>query len=376
MKIDFITVHRTKNYGSALLCYASQRLFERHGFDVEFIDFARMQANEVDTWKDFYRAKIIDSEGCWVKGFAHFLLEIPYGIRVIKAFVSFRKKYLHLSEESYGNNEQLLNAKPPLADIYCTGGDQMWNEQYNFHRVYKPFFLSFVPKGKPKISFSTSIGKEKFDDWELTAVVPLLKDYNMISVREKSAMNNLQKLGITNVTHIQDPTFLLEAKEWEDMSAQRIFEKPYILVYRFVPNDELDREIEEISKKTGKTICYIKNKSMRIIPENKNIFVLLEPQEFISAIKYADYIITDSFHGTVFSIKLKKKFVSVFSKHSTRIESILNICGLSDRKYEKQISLLEQLERPINYSKIDDVWRREREKADKWIEQTKELVNK
>lgn len=374
MKIAFITVHRVKNYGSALLCYATQHIFEQHGFDVEFIDYARMQSNEVDTMHDFYLSKMTGIRGRKLKDIAWFIIDFPAGLRVSKAFVSFRKKYLHLSEISYRNNEKLLKELPPVADIYCTGGDQMWNEQYNFNRTLKPFYLDFAPEGAPRISFSTSIGKTHFDKWEIPEVVPLLNKYQYISVREETALNALTDLGIKNVTHIQDPTFLIESKAWDGLASSRLIKEPYILFYRFVPNEALERKLQEYAVKTHRKIYYIENYSRRILPQNKQVFVLPEPEEFLSLIKHADYVVTDSFHGTVFSIKFKKQFLSVFANNPTRLASILTVCGLKDRQYIENGDIGVQLERFIDYEKVDGVWKKEREKADVWIENIKSLI--
>jgi len=374
MKIAFMTVHRTKNYGSALLCYATQCIFEKHGFDVEFIDYARMQSNEVDTIHDFFLSKMSGKRGRKLKDLAHFIIDFPAGLRMIRAFVPFREKYLRLSEICYRDNEQLLKNSPPIADIYCTGGDQMWNEQYNFHRTLKPFYLDFAPEGAPRVSFSTSIGKECFDEWEIQEVVPLLKKYKCISVREESAANSLTGLGMKNVAHIQDPTFLINCAAWDELAAPRLIKEPYILLYKFVSNEVLECRLREFANKTNRTIYYIKNFSKKILPERKNVFVLPEPEKFLSLIKYADYVVTDSFHGTVFSIKFKKQFISVFANHSTRLDSILSVCGLKDRRYVEDGDIESQLERFIDYDKVDVVWGKEREKADAWIENIKSLV--
>ena len=199
----------------------------------------------------------------------------------------------------------------------------------------------------------------------------MLGTYKAISVREASAKTIIESMGY-KVCHLLDPTFMLDKAKWSQYRSKRIVKEPYIMVY--LPYNTHD-----------KNLIY---KSVRVIAQCKKLKVVTfswtirpekladrtvyfaDPGDFLSLMDYADYIVTNSFHGTAFSINLNKQFyVYLPTGFGTRIMSILNLCSLSDRllKADEVVSV-EKVERTIDYNSINLILNRERKLAHEFLD--------
>ena len=196
----------------------------------------------------------------------------------------------------------------------------------------------------------------------------MLRKYNSILVREKSAVDIIKSVGYKgNVELVLDPTLLLKKDEWislidKEKNKIKKEKEPYVLVYQLHHNKKFDEYVKLIKRKT-------KLKIKRI---NTSIFFGLKPgelvllptiAEFLYYIENAKYVLTDSFHGTVFSIIFNKKMVDILPKVTgTRIESILELFGIKNRilKNYNDISIMDQ---EIDFDKINKKLDSEREKS-------------
>jgi hypothetical protein len=376
-KISVITAAPTvKNYGSYLLTYATQRLLEAKGFSVEFVNYTRKTLEEATNLADIYRAlkkKDISKKWPSIIQMIISVLLYPSIRRLCGSFFPFAKNRLLITQCQY-SDEKSLTENPPQADIYCTGGDQMWNEQYNYHKVYREFYLAWVPCGKPRISFSTSVGKDQFEEWEVSEVTTLLKEYSYISVREASAKHALEKMGIPNVMHLQDPTLLLDRSEWEELSSERLVSEEYILLYEVSWRAPLADAALTLSRKTGKKIIRINYYAFNAIKRGKSIMAP-SPEEFLSLFRYADYIITNSFHGTAFSIIFNKNFVVIPGDNPGRLQSALKYFALEERVYAGQNSVSDCIQTPIDWDYVEERIKEARTDFDSYIEEVSSSMN-
>jgi len=333
MKISIITVLNTVNYGSVLQTLATQNFWEKLGYEVEFVDYMRPDQTLGGriSQKLHSRPKGLKKTLKWP---VRTMIEIISTTLSYKVFRSFIKENIKLTNRIYTSFGELQQAVPE-ADVYCTGSDQMWNSIWN-QGIEHSFFLEYAPVGKKRIAFSTSIGKTEFEEKEATQIVPLIKKYDLITLREQSAVDLLRKYGISS-TCILDPTLLMSKEQWQEyIPAPNKYGK-YLLVYQLHnehDNANFDEAVKEIAASKDLQIIRIAySYSDRKIGKK---IVMPSIVEFLSLIHHAEYIVTDSFHGTAFSINLNRPFSVVYPAHfSTRMDNILELTGLKDRRYQK-----------------------------------------
>lgn len=330
-KVGVITLHNSPNYGSCLQTYATQVVLARVGANAEIIDYYRKDAipeNEVD------RAL----NGQLVKKMPFF--KVPGVKQIAKVPVSrmvarrrapldeFRHSRLSLTERSYYSAEE-LDANPPVADIYCTGSDQVWNSIWN-NGFDRAFYLSFVPEGKRKIAYAASIGKAMLEDWEAEPMQKALSSYSCISVREQEAADLLESIGVHGAVPVIDPTLMLNRDDWEVIADGWVSPEPYILVYQLNRNAEFDSYVQKVAKRTGLKVMRIAY-GVHEKRSGENAVICPSVGRFLSLFLGAEIVITDSFHGTAYSVNLGKKFVSISpGRFNGRIANLLAMTGLDN----------------------------------------------
>lgn len=329
MKVSIITRHAIANYGSLLQTIATEKLFENLGFKTEVINYVP-EDEKIENLVDSY----IQNSKFWNKNFItrkmYKALQNKNIYKMNIKFSEYQKKYLHLSECEYNTISDLQKNKP-VADIYCTGSDQDWGA-IGRKKYDEAYFLSFLSQNDKAISYAASFGKDALCDELKQRLFELTKKYSDILVREDSAVKLLNDCGVKNATQVLDPTLLTSKKDWDNICSDRkLINGNYILIYQLHHNKKLDKYAKKISKITGKKLIRINTSKYFKYKTGKFVY-LPSPDEFLSYIKYADIILTDSFHGTCFSLIYNKNFIDILpSITGTRISSILNLFGLADR---------------------------------------------
>ena len=253
------------------------------------------------------------------------------------SFVKFRKKHLNISKRKYRSVEELKEANK-YYDAFVCGSDQIWNPSF-YGGNNKAYFLHFAEKGKRKIAYAPSIGLDKIPEQYAEDFSRLVNDLDYLSVREASATRIVKELSGRDAVHVLDPTLLLDAEKWSSIvNEKRLIQKPYIFCYLFGNHDEYAVAIEHLRKVTG-------GLDVVIVPFQKKHLNMpytkiydAGPSEFLNLIKNADYVLTDSFHATVFSILFSRPFFTLprFKKDeknsmNSRIYSLLDSVGAQDR---------------------------------------------
>lgn len=324
-KICLITRHAIVNYGSFLQTYATQKLFEDCGCHVEVLDYVRKD-------EEYHNVTelLLKKSNRWNRNFltrlVYRIVQWPDHYVCGKAFEKERTKYLNLSARI---TDPILDAeKIPEADIYCTGSDQVWGEIAQ-EDVDPMYFLSFAPQDAKKIAFSASFGKEDYPKERIDKFKTLLHGYSYITVREDSAVNIVNKAGYEAI-QILDPTMIFGYDRWKELLPP-IHESEYVLLYQLNANYKMDEYAKKFADKAGL-------KLLRISVEAHNYFrvgkfkLCLSPFRFLSYIANAQYVITDSFHGTAFAMVFNRQFVEILPKEKiARNLSILKQFGLEDR---------------------------------------------
>ena len=328
MKIDIITIHTVCNYGTVLQAYATQQTMGKMGYQTEIINYWR-DNNEVK----YVVKRVLEGSTFWNRNhFTRLLFTILKERDLVNArrkFDEFIEKYLVLSMKKYTSIEE-LREDPPKADVYCTGSDQTWNSEYN-NGIDLPFYLEFVPENAKRISYAASIGLEDFPREEKTHICNLLKKYSNISVREFSAKRILNNMGFNDVTVLIDPTLVLSKNEWIKIMDQRLIKKKYVLIYQLNKDKKLIEYAQTYAKKRGCEVAYI-TQSHYNKPRGCRTVVLPTVGQFLSLFCYTELVVTDSFHGTAFSLNFERNFIAYLpNMYGNRIESLLSLLGLKDR---------------------------------------------
>ena len=333
LKISIITLQNISNYGSVLQAYASQFFFQSLGYQVEIVDYWRKNMIDQNVAHDLIEQKDLKLKKYWCKnGLLKLIVEGFLYLKIknyARPFRKFVREKLITTSMIYTSYES-LKINPPVADVYCVGSDQVWNSDWN--GGFDPaFYLGYVPKGKEKIAFASSFGIEHISQQEEKCVKKYLTDFNLISVREKSAVNLLQNMGISGVKCILDPTLLITKEQWEILLDKKVAKKEkYILVYQLNDSDFFDQAVEEAEKMTSLKVIRLEYKKTNKLGKH---IVRPSVSEWITYFYNADYVITDSFHATAFSINFEKQFLDILPpQFGTRITNVLELFGLSDRK--------------------------------------------
>lgn len=341
MNICTITCHNVYNHGALLQAYALQQYIKNLGHKTKIIDYRpyylsqHFKFSRIDNKK--YDRAIIKQ--------LYIIAKFPsrlLSLRRKKAFDKFSKKYLSLTPIIYKDIDELVKY-PPIADIYIAGSDQIWNTYFK-NGIDPAFYLDFgnTYKISYAASFATSILKSGTESFVKHQLLKL----NDISVRESSGIKILNNLGF-NGTQVVDPIFLLSKTNWDNIIRTK-YPQNYILVYDFENDIEIKSIAERIAKKTNTYIFSIG--PTKLYYTNKN-FTNCAPDCFISLIQNAKCIISNSFHGTAFSILYEKDFFVVKRKDglNQRMYDFLSRYSLQERMIDNSATD-EELQYHINYN--------------------------
>lgn len=328
MNIKTITCHDVYNAGASLQAYALSEYLIQQGHDVEIIDYKPEYLSRHYKFSVIYNPvfnKPIIKQLYLIANFPKRIFRY-FSKRKVK-FDKFKKEILKVTEQRYNSFEE-LNLSCPEADVFIAGSDQIWNPLFENGKD-PAFFLDFVPSDKLKISYAASFAVDELSNSDAKRILPWLKDFDLISVRERSAVKILNQLGFDNVLQVCDPVFLLDRNHWLSFCKARndSFEK-YILVYDFDENHFVQSVAEKYAKEFGVKI-YSVFKSNYADKSLNNI----GPLEFVNYIKNASFVISNSFHATAFSLIFNKEFFVVNREENinTRMMDLLDNVGLTDR---------------------------------------------
>lgn len=369
MKIAVITLHRVRNYGSSLQTLATQSFFEKMGFQVEIIDYYPERYTSVGLMKRLKNKSEKLKHNVILLTGARVIMSFSYLKKKI-TFDQFLKQYIKMSEQTYRTEDE-LKRYPLESDAYCTGSDQVWNSHWN-EGIDKPLYLSFVPSSKYKFSYASSIGNEILGEEEANAVRGLLSDYAHITVRENKGVDVLDSIGVKAIQML-DPTLLFPMSFWVRYVTGRYARKKYIVTYNLHHDKRVDVLAQKLAKEYGLSVYNISYNIHDIVRKGKLIWCPTV-ENYLDLIKNAQYVVTDSFHATVFSIIFHTKFFSIYPEEaSSRIRSILALTGLSERAadYVPEVGIVAA---DVDFEEADRILKQERRRAAAYIEQIKKEI--
>lgn len=322
MKIGILTYHACYNYGACLQAYALQNTIKRKFSDCQIIDY---QSN-----------RLIDINHPFCKYPKH-PKEIIKNITRVPYYSQLRERGRLFND--FINNDLILSKRCTTDedvkqecenyDCIVCGSDQTWNLDPSIRYETPLYYLNF-PKKQRRITYATSFGSwvNKFETRE-KELLPWIKQFDALSMREESGAKLLRSKGL-NCEWVADPTLLLTQNDYDKIVYDRIIEKEYILLFSW----DGAKETIEITKKISKQLnC----EAYLIVPPPRAMFSGIKrkldvgPKEFLNLIKHAKLIVTNSFHGTVFSTVYKRPFISAIKEEADpRRASLMKQFGLED----------------------------------------------
>lgn len=370
-KIGIVTLPGYFNYGNRLQNYASQEVLRSLGCDPITIIPSQKENLNIKHQKSFLNKLKRFSFKKLGKHIKFLFIRIRKKVFLTKkeknniAFIEKRTQKFKLFTQNYINENNYLIDKIEIPtnfhesfDYFIVGSDQVWNPNFISSDIY---FLTFAPEYK-RISYAASFGvseilaerKEKFTEY--------LSDFNHISVREEAGAKIIKELTGRDVDVLVDPTLMLTKEEWLKISkpSPNKPNKPFILIYYLgkLPK-ETQKFIDDITKEFNFEIVRLEEGSGNVI--DKANFTT-DPSEFIDYISSASLVLTDSFHGTVFSILFEKPFV-VFKRGNmnSRLDTLLSKFEFEERKYSIIKTSTNIMD--IDYSHVPEILEYERTKA-------------
>lgn len=346
MKVGIITFHFPFNCGAALQCYALETKLESLGNEVKVINYCPWYHwNRYAAYKNpiYYGRKkmrvparnILTRTYHGVKGFYDTVrswknanVKLPRQ----KKFSAFRKAHLH--ETRMYRTVAQLRANPPKCDLYLAGSDQLWNAKLTEGNYDPAYFLDF---GKKDVRRATYAIGSYFADPEAAkkTIAPMLKNLDAVSLRETKFMRAvMQAADDKTPMHTDvDPTLLLDASAYEALLPKEPLEKePFAVIYTMPgpAQKQVNEAAKLLERQTGLHLIDVNGN-----PNAENCRIkdhrVCSPEEFLWYIKHAEVVLTNSFHGTVFSVLFKKRFATVLHKETgNRVSELLDKLGLSD----------------------------------------------
>lgn len=349
--IAIITFHRACNYGAFLQAYALQETLNQYEDVNAYIFDYRSKAVEEGYSVDFY----LKRDGKNIKTVCKYLADYNDVSKRNRIFETARNHYYKYKENNVMRQD--LPSVYRSYDAFIVGSDQVWNR--DIIKDDDTYFLDFVKSPTKKYSYAASIGKERLSERELQELAALADGYTYISVREADIIPQLSEIeSFPPVCCSIDPVFLFTANQWRKFATFKDRD-PYLLL--FIKGKDADalpamRFAREFAKDKNLKVLFLSDCERWYKFRDLKHFGVATPAEFVGLIDHAEYVITNSFHGTAFSIMLHKKFfVETKIARNNRILHLLDLfglqqCGLVEGKQASCIP-------DVNWSRVDETMR-------------------
>lgn len=346
-EVAILTFHHTTNYGAVLQTYALQTVIEKLGNKCTVVDYRCPLVESNFNKLHFYNFR---NPFNYIK----YRLNINYYLEKFDNFNDFIDQNIKLTKTTYYNKKELLDLDF-MFDKFVCGSDQIWN--YKITDNDTTFFLDFIQNSDKKISYAASFGLQQIEDKYIDIYKRNLSTIKYISVRESSGKDIIKKLIDKEVNVVLDPTLLLKKEDWMKLNTANILNNDFILVYELEKSDEMIEYAVKLAHEYGCKVIVIS--SNRVNPINKDLIsfqVNCSPKEFISYMVASRYVITNSFHGTAFSINLNINFTTFLLTKSSHVNSrlinLLEIFDLTYRIYKTNFTTLPTIDYNVVNEKL------------------------
>lgn len=366
-KVALVSCYFKDNYGSLLQTYALQAALKNDGIDCVNIDIENINKDISAKKKKYYISQLFNStliKQKWGMVFLKIRVKLNNTLRSNIAKRSrkhnqFRADYFIMSQP-YANLHSLAENNDGFTD-FIVGSDQLW---LPVNIVGDYYTLNFVPDDVNKISYSTSFGVSFIPNKYKSRYIKFLTRINYLSVREKTGQKIVNDLVGRDAELVCDPTLLLTNEQWLDIAAKPSLkiDGEYIFCYFLGKNIAHRKFAERLKASTGCKIVSLNHCDEYVKYSDKFADYTpydIGPREFIYLIRHAKYVLTDSFHGTVFSLLMNTPFFSFrrfkANKVSTnsRLDTLLEIVGLQDRILSGEEAVNEVIIKTIDFDNVN-----------------------
>lgn len=335
-----VTFQSAYNYGAVLQAYALQEYLNENFCDTRILNY---HCAMID--KTYARPSISDFARNPKRSVFLLFQSVLYKGKHAK-IDQFRHEHFRLTKRYYLSNIQDANNE---AQVFIAGSDQVWNHFLIGDDT--TFFLDFVTPEKRTCSYAASIGTSSIPDKYVEQYKKAISHVQTISVRETAGLQTLRDIGVSRAKVMPDPTLLLPKDKWESLLIKPRSKGKYILIYKITRADKLIAFAKDLSKKTGLPIIYVPNDLRSGVVGKLKLTV--GPTEWLGYIHDAEYVVTNSFHGTVFSILFGKKFFSEVSGKvnwaPSRLLTLLGLFGLEDRTIDRFADRMLEEQLPLGH---------------------------
>lgn len=354
---------KDNNWGSVLQSYALQESILKLGHNAEIVDICPKFINRFEA-----RYPIVRVFPFKLGILRHSLRNSIFNFRI---YVERDNKFKKFINDYYRKTPKFTPKKFPMNNFkgFIVGSDIVWN--IDFTDGFDDLYFCNLPKmgNLNNISYAPSLCDREFSIDEGEKFRDRLKNFKYISVREKSQVEYVKKYTNLDVKAVLDPTLLLSEEDYSKFLKGRIIKEDYVLVYTVPPDNALVEYAVEYAKKFGKKVVLIE--CLNIQKKNKNCITFNNAgiEEWLTLIKYADHIFTNSFHACIFSIIFKKQFHVVYrDPGKTKIDDLcdcLNIYNFSEKKEKYDFDMEKRIEYKNIYKILDKLKKKSLEFLDK-----------
>ncbi len=321
--VAIITWVTYRNFGTYLQAFALQQYLSRAGFSCAILDDS---------------SQVVGHKSCWkyeVKKFLLRLLQKNFRefdrsfTKSCSLFDNFKRN--NLSVDYIGSDLASLDEK---YDIYVCGSDQIWNPFYLDNPYAQYFYAPFTKK--KKVSYAPSIGVSRVPPEYKARMEKLVCDFECLSAREQQGVDILHELTGRNVARVVDPTLLLDASKWNSLlPGSPSCKEQYVLAYFLTPNTTFINTAVKYARERGLRLkMFFTNKSYCRYDCD---LISAGPIEFLHYVRNAECLLTDSFHGSIFSSIFHTQFFTFLrfkqnaESQNSRVENLLGMMGLGER---------------------------------------------
>lgn len=361
-KVGILTRHVYPNYGSLLQCRALESALTSLDAAPRVIDYFPGTDRPFKlAGSRLKESRVRDSVA---KSAAYLAIQTPNMATMSIRFRKYQRRYLTLTPTCA--DEQSVLALSDDLDLVLTGSDQVWN---SIHGRLDPVYFLEGQKPDKKHSYAASFGSSAPLSGDVGRVASWLEDFSSVSVRERSAQSALESMGIPSRVDV-DPVLLHSSEYWSQFSdSNQPADGRYILVYQLHNTPGFAERLAAIQRRHNLPIRRVTPDAKMLI-EHRASDYLVDPAKFVALFRDASYVVTDSFHGTAFSLVFGRPIYALLPQsNSTRNEDLLESVGLS-----RLASLLDEPPAEDPHYDAGDVASALRERADDSWSHLRELV--
>lgn len=364
--IIIVTFINSYNYGAFLQAKATLVLLSKLGFCARFLNYCNKEEEQqrkiflfsnrytfvynikriiYKMWMGYYHRDILNGK----KNFQTSINDLPK-----------TKKYRNISEIESAED----------IDIYICGSDQIWNPEICNGKI-DPVYFAGLTKIRKRISFASSMGSYTPKNCEMDLLKKYLSSFDAISVRERFAQDILSVLKLDTIINVVlDPTLCLSSYEWhllieESPKTLHHLDEDYILLYFVTPRPKYQLIIDKIKEELNLKTVLVKNNNLKQLMVDSTVNNAT-PYDFVNMISNARFVLTDSFHGTAFSINFNREFLSIINeKNPERVRTLCIELGLEDRLISNTEEICKL--KKINYSSVNMKLEKLRKSSVAWL---------